>query len=373
MRPWVLACLLAAACGGGKRADRIPALAHEIPATARAVIAIDGARLRGTWLASSARAFAALVPPDRGCLIDAALTADRALVAELVVGRMIAIAADRVGKCSALSQVAPGVWIATLDGAAAPAAAEIRLDARPDFAHLARELDAPIAAVAPDGVPDAGVTFAGATIARPTHGELTVELDTDEHAARADAWFHDQIAAARPVLAEAAGILDGITVAHAGTSVTVTVDTDAATATRDGPFVAVAVAGALASRRSLPALETAPACVATHWPVTCTDALDRTLPASLRTTIEQAARDAHPAPRVEAGQPAGVRLGEVPADGVLAALGLRTGDAIIAADGRQLDTAEAIDDLVRRLHTARAVAITIERGAATFELHYTVQ
>jgi hypothetical protein len=301
------------------------------------------------------------------------LAADRAVIAELAVGRIIAIAADRVGTCTALSKVRAGVWIATLDGASAPAATEPRLDARPDFAELAGQLTAPIAAVAPDGVPDAGVVFASAAVTSPVRGVLAIELDTAERAARADAWFHAQIAAARPVLAESGAILDGITVAHAGTQVTVTAETDAATAGRDGPFVAVAVAGALASRHSLPALETAPACVATHWPVTCTDALDRALPAGLRTTIELAVRDARPAPRVLAGQPAGIRLGEVPADGVLAALGLRTGDAIIAADGRQLDTADAIDELVRRLQTARTAAITIERGAATFELHYTVQ
>ena len=107
--------------------------------------------------------------------------------------------------------------------------------------------------------------------------------------------------------------------------------------------------------------------------MTCDGPLDRTVPADLRATIEAAVRDAHPAPRVESGQPAGIRLGELPADGVLAALGLRTGDAVIAADGRQLDTKDAIDDLARRLRTARSAAITIERGAATFELHYTVQ
>src|SRR5258705_5429004 len=124
--------VVAAACGHGRSGgDVIAKLAHEVPATARAVIAVDGARIRGTWLETSARAFAALVPPDRGCLLDAVLAADRAVIAELAVGRMIVIAADTVGTCSALSRVRAGAWIATLDGATPPGPSDPRLDARP--------------------------------------------------------------------------------------------------------------------------------------------------------------------------------------------------------------------------------------------------
>jgi hypothetical protein len=45
---------------------------------------------------------------------------------------------------------------------------------------------------------------------------------------------------------------------------------------------------------------------------------------------------------------------------------------VIAADGRQLDTREAIDDLVARLRTTNKIAITVERGAATLELRYAI-
>src|SRR6185503_9097736 len=106
----------------------------------------------------------------------------------------------------------------------------------------------------------------------------------------------------------------------------------------------------------------------TRWQIECRDGTVYSFGDSLRATIEAALRAANPTPRVEGGQPAGVRLGAIAEDTVLYALGLRTGDAVIALDDRRLDTRESLDDAVARLRHADRCSITVERGATTFEL-----
>jgi hypothetical protein len=369
----MVAALSASACGEpGVGPDPIDRLARVIPATARAVVAISPPRLRGTWLASSARAVRALVPSAHGCIVDVALASRRAMVAELAVGRLVVIVGRPSIECRALSQVEPGIWLATLDGAAAPGENEPRLADRPDFASLRTRLVAPIAAVAPDGDPGSGALFGAATIADPSHASLLFEFDSPERAAAAEAWLHDQLAAAARTLGDAGAVVEAITVRRDGVVVTATLAADSALAARDGPIVVVAAVAALAARSAIPPV-TGPACVVSTLPVTCHDGLHFELPRSLRPTIEAALRAAHPTPRVDGGQPAGVRLGTVPADGVLAALGLRPGDAVIAVDGRHLDTRDAISEVVDKLRDADVFAVTIERVGGRHELRYVVK
>src|SRR5688500_13210733 len=145
--------------------------AKEIPARARLAGALDGTRLRDTWSGSAARSLRALVPPDRACVVDVALAADRAVIAGLAIGRVVVVATRRKFECGALSQLERGVWLATLDGATAPEAREPRLADRPDFAELRAHLTAPLAAVAPDGDPASGIVFATAAASDPAHAE----------------------------------------------------------------------------------------------------------------------------------------------------------------------------------------------------------
>jgi len=359
------------ACGDGTRGDPIGRLARELPASAQVVISIDPPRLRGTWIGSSVRAVRALVPAERACVVDVALAGDHALVAELPIGRVIAIATARPVDCKSLSQVAPGVWLATLDGASAPVGKEPTLADRPDFRELRARLRAPIAAVAPDGDPPTGVLFASAAMTDATHGELAIELDTAAHAEDAERWLRARLDAAAAALGDSAGIVRAIGVRREAMTVSATLVADAATAGRDGPIAAVAAIAVAAARRA-PPVSSAPTCAATPWPVTCRDGTQFELRRGLRSTVEAAVHAAHPAQRVAAGQPAGVRLGAIADDSVLTALGLRAGDAVIAVDGRRLDTVDALDDLGARLRWADAVSLTIERDSGTFQLRYAV-
>jgi hypothetical protein len=362
---------IAACGGGGGGGDALGRLAKEVPASARIVVALDGARLRDTWIGSAARSLRALVPPDRACVVDAALAADRAVVAELAVGRVVIVATRKRFECGALSQLKPGVWLATLDGAAAPAPHEPRLADRPDFAELRTHLTAPLAAVAPDGDPASGVVFGTAAATDAAHAAVVVQLADPAGAEAAERWIQARLAAAKAI-ADVAPLVDGVTVTRDGRVVTATLATTPAIAARGGPAAVIAAVTGLADKRAAP-VSTAPRCESTRWSIECHDGTRYAFGRSLRATIEAALRAASPTPRVEGGQPAGVRLGEIAPDTVLYALGLRTGDAVIAIDDRRLDTRESLDDAVARLRHADACSITVERGARTFELSYAVQ
>jgi hypothetical protein len=369
-----LVASLAAACGrDGPPVDRLDRLARELPATASAIVAIDGPALRGTWLARSAGAWHALVAADRGCVIDVALAAERAVMADVERGRVVAIATTQPFECRALSQVARGLWIATLDGAAAPDAKAPRLADRPDWPEVRARLAGPMAAVAPDGVWAANVVFAAAEVTDATHARLELQLDTTAHAEAAEAWLRDGLAAAGAALGEGGAPLVGaVTVARDATTVTATLATEAPIAERGGPIVVVATVGALAARRAAP-VAARPGCEATQWTVTCTDGTRFGVSPSLRATIEDGVRTAEPVVRVVNGAPAGVRLGAVAQDGVLYALGLRAGDAVIAVDDRRLDSVEAIDEAAEKLRRARKFTLTVVRAGASFELAYAVE
>jgi hypothetical protein len=361
-----------AACGGRTDDGSLTRLAREVPATARVVITVDGARVRGSWLASSARALRALLPAERGCVVEVALAANRAIVAQLEVGTLVVIATKTPSvECRALSNVRPGVWLATLDGAAAPAANDPRLSDRPDFAALRGQLAAPIAGVAPDGDLETGVTLASAAIT-PASAQLVLELETPARAEAVERWLREQLADAATKLGTASALIAPTTIQRDGAIVTARLATDPAAAERDGPIVIVAAIARVAARQGTP-VAPAPSCRVTTWPVTCTDGTRFELKPELRSTVEAAVRAATPTARVAGGKPAGVRLGTIADDSVLAALGLRTGDAVIAIDNRKLDSREAIDELAGRLPRARELELTIERGTTTFELSYVVK
>ena len=375
MRAIGLAIGIAVAACGGERADPIDKLARAVPATAERVVAVDGPRIRSTWLASAARSLAALVPADRGCIVDAALAADRAVVAELATGRIVVLAARKVD-CRALSQIAPGLWLATLGGAPAPRPGEPRLVDRPDYPAVRRALVAgPIAGVAPDGVPAEHVVWATATIRDATSATLTLELDTSERATATAAALRTAAAAAADRLGDGAPIVRAIEVSSNGHAVIANLRTDARTAAAAGPIVIVAAVAAVAARAAEPAAPVAaPSCAPTRWPVTCAnDGTRFTIKEALRPTVEAAVLAARPSRRVVGGQPAGVRINDVAPDSVLAALGLHTGDIVIALHGRRLDTPEALDHCAEALRTTDVVDLTVLRGPRSFELQVRVE
>jgi hypothetical protein len=312
------------------------------------------------------------LPAERGCIVDVALAAERAVVARLAVGTVIVIAATTPEEpCRALSNVKPGIWLATLDGAAAPTADEPRLSDRPDFASLRRLLAAPIAAVAPDGDPATGVVFASASIT-PTSAELVVDLDSPGRAETVERWLRGELGSVISRLGDTAAVLAPTTITRDGAVVTARLTADRAAAERDGPLVIVAAIATASARQGAP-VTPAPSCRPSTYAVTCKDGTRFELAPAMRPAVEAAVRDANLGPRVAGGKPAGIRIGTIADDSLLGALGLRTGDAVIAVDNRKLDSREAIDELAARLPRARTLELTIERGGTTLELSYFVK
>jgi hypothetical protein len=365
---WAIAAVVATACSSAP--DPWERLAKRVPAAAGVVVAIEGAKLRASWLGSSAKAVKALLPGDRSCVVDAAIESKRAIVAELASGRIVVVEGER-GDCKALSQVESGIWIATLGGAQPPAKDEPPLRARPDWSDVRAAIGtAPIVAIAPDGEPAVGMT-AGTLAIGGAKGLAVLEIDmeSDERATEAMGWIHRQIESAAAVVGDAGSAVQRTTVTRNDRAIRVVLIPEREVAAKVGPQLVVAAIAAAATRRQVVATTASLACPPPAHGITCEEGMRFAVPAAKQADVIAALSSQAGKPRVEAGRIDGFRLGEV--GDVVAALGLREGDIVRAIDDERVDDAGVPAALAEKF-AAKALTVVIERDGETAELRYIV-
>jgi len=335
-----------AACTKPGDAPRARVLAA-LPAGARFVLVGDGDALGSALLRPAIERARWFVPDALACVLDLALTSSAAGIATDDDGAVVVIATTGVVHCPALSELAPGLWAATI-GTATTVAANA---ANASIAHAgAWERARPALASSPI-----------ALVRRTSHGALIAAMQL----APFDAWL----------------VVDGTLVGQVTTSIeqglaawrerasAVTADLTH----RDGQLavrVHRADAAALAALVDLGrhAFEPAPAVADPAGPIACTlrpptvRCLDPSHPrvSDLRETLLALGTGAKPV--VEAADVVGLQLASD------SPIGLRAGDQLLAIDGRQITSA---DDLAAAAQAARQVALVVRRGSRTSVIEIT--
>jgi membrane-associated protease RseP (regulator of RpoE activity) len=341
-----------------------------LPAGAVAVVAADGRarsepRIRGALDAALARRPASLT-----CVVDAAVASDAIAASVDRAGNtalLIALPLSRPPRCAALSQRAPGLWIATL-GAGPPAQAASVLD-DPRFARARPYLlGAPVAAAV---LGEVHVVAA----AQPEPLDAWVAIDVPgsaEAIAQAIAARIAQLARA-PGTAELAGKLRVERPDASQLVVRLTGALPASGAARPGGSAAGPAGGefAAAVRAALAWADErddgAPAgpafaCPAHAPEITCTGGT-RYRVASLATGLVPILATGRPAPVVVNGSIAGLRL-----DAAVPGLGLLAGDVIVAMAGRLVTSRTMLAD--RIAHARAATTVTVRRGTEEAVLEF---
>ena len=344
---------LAACRGAGPTArDRLLA---EITGGATIVVVADGAALADPRGRAVLDVVAAQWPPGMGCVVEAALAADQAALA-VDAGRnvtaLLATAAAPI--CPALSQRAPGLWVATIGApAAAPGAGATSVLDDDRFARARRYLrTAPIAAVVL-GVGDARAI----ATAQPQPLEAWLAIDTSG-APSGDALEQavklkiDQLQGDP----QAAGLAARLSTSRAGDQVVVRLDhaddVDLAAAAR----TMIGWADPHGGPRTRP--DTACADPARGG---CLDAATVTL-RRLRDELLLIVSAGQAAPVVDSGAITGLRLAAA-----VPHLGLDAGDLVVAVDGRLVSSREMF---ARLLPQGREVRLLVRRGAADRVLRF---
>jgi hypothetical protein len=344
------------ACGDAASSPRDRVLAT-LPAGASFLAVGDGASLIA--LKAVVDELRPSAPPSLGCVIDAALASTQAGVAFGSNGVTVALATDVAPTgCPALSQLASGVWVATVGGGEVAADRADAPSALVD-AHLSRARDylraAPIA-VAGD-VPGLGAHIIGTATAAPLEAWLALDFADATLAAK----LADSLRSGASELAHVLGgkVLAGrIAVNLVGQQVVIQL------ARGDATIPLAGVTRAIASPL-LVALNT-PAAPST-WRLGCPTGRAVTrceqrvagIALELDDFAELASElvSAELQPVVVGGQIMGVRVG--PAG--VASLGLATGDVLIARDGRPIQRGL---DVVHALGSPSRTSLLVRRGSS---------
>jgi len=342
----VAASVGAAACRSPAPAERLLDL---VPPGAAEVLVIEPPRLRGTWLEASLELVRARGRDAVDCAVDAALAADAVVVARARGGGVLVAARGPAPVCPDLAPMRGG-WVAAYGDARLRRAGERRLRDDPAFAAMWRRAGAaPVRLIAPRGIAERG-DLVGVVGRLDPRGDVWLELRfASSAAAQAARAGWSGVARPDPALGGAGDLARAVEVAVRGDLVEARLDLGADRARRDGPLAAIAIAGALG---------------APPRPVVTRLAIDRIVAA-------EAAASAEPLeaiPILRDGRPRGVRVHAIGPGSRWAALGLVSGDAILAIDGAPA-TRDAVLDLWRRV--ARApVAVQIERRGVPLDLTY---
>lgn len=343
----VAVALGATACADARKTQREIVL-EKIPAGVTAVVVAEGKALAGVRMRQVVDVLRPELPSSVGCAIDAALACDELA---LGIGRdhsLTLVVATRADvKCPALSQVANGLWVATLGGGGiADASAVLADDA---FARARRYLaSAPIAmAMAFDG----GELIA---TARPDPLEAWLALDTSPALApQLETALRAQLArmGSEPTTSPLAAHVE---IVRTGPQVV-------ARLARAADFDLAAAVRTLRawSRRPQPRPAVALACPPLGELVTaCSDAnaqlVVTTKSAQQAVALLVAARCS---PVVQNQSVRGLRLeADVPA------LGLRAGDVIVGSAGRLVTSKALLVEALSREAAGGGTSLTIRRG-----------
>jgi hypothetical protein len=348
------------ACHRGAPTPRERVLAG-LPGDAIAVVVADGRSLSHPRIRGALDAVAARWPASLSCAVDAAIASDAvAVTVDRAGNTAVLVALPRPPRCPALSQRAPGLWIATL-GAGPPAQAASVLD-DPRFARARPYLTgAPIAAAV---VGDLHLLAA----AQPDPFDAWVAIDvlgSADAVARAVAAQIAQL----PREPRAAALAGKLRVERPGASQIVVHLSGAEAASSTAPGgppagppdseLATAVRAALAwadaaGDRGPPA---GPAfrCPAPGAGITC-DAGTHYRVASLAADLVPIVAAGRPAPIVVNGSITGLRLGAA-----VPGLGFDAGDEIVAVAGRLVTSRSMLADRIARARAA--ITVTVRRGA----------
>jgi len=359
---------LGAACPRAAPTPRERVLAG-LPAGVVAVVAADGRALSHPRIRGALDAVAARWPASLGCVADAAAASDAvAATVDRAGNTALLVALPRPPRCPALSQRAPGLWIATL-GAGPVAQAGSVLD-DPRFARARPYLTgAPIAAAV---IGDVHVLAA----AQPDPLDAWVAVDVPGSAEAVAGAVAAQIAqlAREPGSAALAGVLR---IERPGASQLVVRLTggppapgaappDGSPTDPAGGELAAAVRAALAwadaERDRRPPAGSPFACPAPGPDVTCTGGT-RYRVASLAAGLIPLVAAGAPAPVVVNGSITGLRLAAA-----VPGLGLEAGDVIVAVAGRLVTSRTMLADRIARARAATTV--TVRRGAEEAVLQF---
>lgn len=342
-----------AACHGRAAPPRERVLAR-IPGDARVVIAADGPVLAAPRVRAVVDVLRPRWPQSFGCVIDAALASDHAAASVGEAGELVVVIATRAKvTCPMLSKLEEGLWAATL-GAARPAAGGRSVLDDPAHARARTYLlEAPLAAE---------VILPGARVL------ATAGIDPLE------AWLAIDVPEEASALAEqkVRGVVDKLARTNATAALA-----DRIAVSHEGPQVIARLAGpvdvdlASAVRAALAILEAPDAtkpravlvCPALAPPIVGCAAGTALTATSLAAALAPLAA-APVTPIIENERVASLRL-----DAPVPSLGLRTGDLVLAIDGRHVTSAGQLGEQLSRARGK--VAITLMRDAATAALEVT--
>jgi hypothetical protein len=359
---------LGAACHRSAPGPRERVLAG-LPAGAVAVVAADGRALSDPRIRGALDAALARWPASLGCVVDAAVASDAVAASFDRAGNTaLVVALPRPPRCAALSQRAPGLWIATL-GAGPPAQAASVLE-DPRFARARPYLTgAPIAAAVLGDI-----HVLAAAQADPLDAWVTIDVpppgSADAVAQAITAWIAQL--AHTPGAAALAGRLRlertdaSQLVVRLSALPGALPPGRAPTAPADGELAAaVRAALAWADAERDGGLPAGPpfACPAPGPDITCTGGTQYRV-ASLAAGLVPIIVTGQPAPVVVNGSITGLRLGAA-----VPGLGLAAGDVVVAVAGRLVTSRTMLAD--RIAHARAATTVTVRRGAEEAVLQFT--
>lgn len=345
-----LVLALAAACARDAPTPRDRLLA-QIRGDAVTVVVADSRAISHPRVRAVLDVLATRWPASMGCVLDAAFSAEQVAVAiDAARDLTVVIATANEPRCAALSQRAPGLWLATLGaGPAAPTTTVLEDDR---FARARPYLtSAPIAAAS------LGEVHLIAT-AQPEPLEAWLAIDSADAVAQA-------ITAQLTRLSEdasTAALAARLRVSRADAQVVIHLDGAA-----EGQGGSVDVAAGARSLLAWAEQQARPAparfsCPAPTADIACT-ADTRYRVRSLRAAAARIVTDGNAAPVVANGAVSGLRIAAA-----VPSLGLVPGDIVIAIDGR-LVASRAM--FLHQLDEVRgATTVTVRRGATETELQF---
>lgn len=344
------ASFAAGACRGAPARPRDRVLAG-LPGDVVAVAIADGRALAHPRIRSVLDALAARWPTSLGCLVDAAVASDAVGVTIDRASNVTAVVAlARDPHCPALSQRAPGLWIATLGAGPSAATTAVRDD--PRFAR-AREylVGSPIAAVALGEV-----HLIAAAQPEPLDAWLAIDAASDGDAVAGTIESYLGRMQRDPATAALAARLRTSRPGPSQLVIRLTgpLDTDL------GPAVRTLLAWSEPATEAPPAVGFA--CPSPSPGVSCADGRTYRV-SSLPGELAPIVTVGHPTPIVINGSVTGLRL-----DAAVQDLGLRVGDVVVAMAGRLVTSRMMLADWIA--HARVATTVTIRRGTSETVLDF---
>jgi hypothetical protein len=346
---WLAIAGLAAGCGRAAPTARNRVLAS-LPGDLVTVVVADARAIAHPRIRGVLDVLAARWPSRMACVLEAAYAGEQVALAVDRGGNVTAVVATAARpSCAALSQRAPGLWVATI-GAGPSAAGSLADDER--FARAR-----PYLASAPIAAASLGAFHVLAT-AQPDPLEAWLAID-EQSAPDADAL--EMVVAAQVVRmqrdAATSAIASRLHSSRNGAQIIVRLDGPV-----DGDLAVVArTLLAWLDERARPAAARF-ACPAPAPGITCEDGT-RYHVASLAGALTAIVGAGRPAPIVANGLVAGLRL-----DAPVAPLGLAAGDVVLAVGGRLVTSRAMLADRVA--HARGETTVTIRRGTTEKVLQF---